>query len=1752
MSDAAELKALLSQLVQNSKEQQDRFEKEKAEQAAALLEVQTKADEKFATLIASIQQPGPITVRAPDPDADAVRADKIQKVNVNMRRSQRFKPYKVSTDTDIKLFLKKFDEELTNVKSLVGLAGEDLKKEEFVPIFRSCLDYSVVERVDQVLKGQSKKWEDLTEADLLKLMKDEFGEKQTEVARVISMFGAQRLTKSPNEKVSEFYFKFLQNIPESMKPSTEQGRKDFVDLIHRSMFYISLDDEYIQKALSDLKDDAPTLKKYFDEAQAAECRRSSYKDIAKTCTTTDSNGITISKWDTSQKKGSNTPSVRNKDFKNAKFGGKTQNKQNFSNQNQNDQKQNASKQNSSKQNEQNQNSQNSNQNHDKTNKKNMKYCKLHKQNFTHVTKDCRQLQKSNLKKLEKNDSDTEDNELQHCTFHSIEAVNPFTPTVKSFASVDDDHPLVTSEPLLTYLNLEGIARYPFEIDTAASHNIISEKYFNMLQKQLEKRGSPIIGNGPSKMLPRPVKIKLADGNMAGQQCPVVQINVSTDIFKFTNNMPLTFLVVKGPNCLIGRHSLAKMWPTEFKMFKQSTCENKKVYDNLKICAKKVTTQLASDCSHKNVDHASSEPSINKVSTISKLKTVKNSNQKANKQQFQNDNSKPVSSSKPQITQQSSKQDKFIKDTTKAVQKSNNASQKSQTKSKAKSQSEDASISRANLKARENEPPASLPTLRNQDQTGFDPGNAAAAATDSKWPARRELPQLPDGPISEEMGREYCLELCEVYHEVFDGSKGCFKDASATLELKPGGYEAIKKSGLRPTCKRPYGLEVQFDEKLDKLYDDLEPIDGKDLFTASQIVPVIDTNKNGERIIKRLAINYKSTINQYIEDVPDIYTTCVDELAKVAGEFRTTVDLEGAFKQVPVDDMLSRKLMAVVTPWGYGIPKCLMFGVKCAPAIFNSNMRKLLHACNGRGPVKCAQMVDDVCLSGKNAKEHFENLAELLYRLYACGLKVNKEKCSFYQREVKFLGKICDERGVRLDPATTNAILGMPTPADKSQLRSFLGHISYISRHIPDLKSARAPLDKLIKPDIQFAWKTEHENAFLKCKKLASNPALLTHFDPAKPLVLTTDASPYGVGACLSHKVVIDNKTRLLPIAYASASLKASQCNYSQIDREGLGVYWGVNYFRQYLLCKEFELHTDCSALTKIFGPHNDLKGCAAGRLSRWAIALMEYSFTVKHIKGTSNCTADSLSRLPVVDKNSISAPFPNVQNATNMNLPQSIKLVESDLIIDVKYLSFNPISEETSCTVNQVVGDNSTLAAWDLVPLNIKEVAAATKTCKVYGKLYRAVKSGKFDAKDKDLSKFAGVFDSLYIESDIIHFGNRIWIPPVYHDRLLTELHSTHIGVISMKRAIRDLFWWPGISKAIENIAAQCSGCKKYKKKPSKNTLSVWPFARRPMERVHVDYFEYKSKHVLIMVDAFSKKIWCHYLGTDTTAKTTCAALFNWFCSESGHPTTLVSDNGPQFTSGLFADKMKIWGIKHIFSPPYHPCSNGAAERAVQLVKDRLKKMDVSSKAIDLYVSLAYITKVHGLTPHSSTDRCPFELIKMGGLPSLFPSLTSDPTQKAELTVTRHCAGKLKKRRSFDEGDLVTVYDNFNKISYDAVVSEVLGTNNYIVISDNGDKHVSGDNMSARAPPSPADVPLAPAAAVTVDNIDSNSVIDDDNLSTISDISDDLDLPTTPFYYNHNNEDAINDPVIPARRGMRELNNLLPPQANTRLRSGRN
>ena len=232
--------------------------------------------------------------------------------------------------------------------------------------------------------------------------------------------------------------------------------------------------------------------------------------------------------------------------------------------------------------------------------------------------------------------------------------------------------------------------------------------------------------------------------------------------------------------------------------------------------------------------------------------------------------------------------------------------------------------------------------------------------------------------------------------------------------------------------------------------------------ATQIVPVV--KKKDGNINVRLCGNYKYSLNPHILDEPHQFISMNDQLDKLKGDHYTCLDVRSAYKQIKVGT--GGELLTLTTPEGFRQPDRLQYGVKTAPKIFQKGMDEMLQGFEGKGPIpNTACVVDDICTTGSSPQEHFSNLIELLTRLSAAGLKLNRDKCKFYQREVKFLGKIIDRNGQRIDPTTVDAILNMPAPTDKHKLRSFLGHMSYVGRHMADLRTARVPLDALLKKDI---------------------------------------------------------------------------------------------------------------------------------------------------------------------------------------------------------------------------------------------------------------------------------------------------------------------------------------------------------------------------------------------------------------------------------------------------------------------------------------------------------------------------------------------------------------------------------------------------------------------------------------------------------------------------------------------------------------
>ena len=110
----------------------------------------------------------------------------------------------------------------------------------------------------------------------------------------------------------------------------------------------------------------------------------------------------------------------------------------------------------------------------------------------------------------------------------------------------------------------------------------------------------------------------------------------------------------------------------------------------------------------------------------------------------------------------------------------------------------------------------------------------------------------------------------------------------------------------------------------------------------------------------------------------------------------------------------------------------------------------------------------------------------------------------------------------------------------SQLKSFLGLINYYGKFLPNLSNTLAPLYKLLQKNTAWQWGPEQQKAFQTAKKSLTSDCLLVHFGPSKGLLLACDASPYGIGAVLSHQM--ENRQER-PIAFSSRTL-APAYNYT--------------------------------------------------------------------------------------------------------------------------------------------------------------------------------------------------------------------------------------------------------------------------------------------------------------------------------------------------------------------------------------------------------------------------------------------------------------------------------------------------------------------------------------------------------------------------------------------------------------------------------
>ncbi|UYV70783.1 K02A2.6-like [Cordylochernes scorpioides] len=729
-------------------------------------------------------------------------------------------------------------------------------------------------------------------------------------------------------------------------------------------------------------------------------------------------------------------------------------------------------------------------------------------------------------------------------------------------------------------------------------------------------------------------------------------------------------------------------------------------------------------------------------------------------------------------------------------------------------------------------------------------------------------------ILQSIEKRNSLNPFEEYPKLFTGL-GTLQ-GSYTIKLK----DESQPHAIYTPRRIPIPLLNKTKEQLDQMVEKgvIEKVEQPTDWCAPMVI-VPKPSSNDLRICVDL-----TALNKFVKrehyPIPSVEYT----LAQMGGaKLFSKLDANSGFWQIPLSEE-SSSLTTFLTPFGRYRFKRLPFGISSAPEVFQRKMSNLLESQSG---VNCH--MDDIVIWGATQEEHDERLRCVLRKLQDSGLTLNKEKCIFSVKEIKFLGHLITERGVLPDPNKVQAIREFPSPSSISEVRRFLGMVNFTGKFIPDLSTILYPLNQLLVKRNDWRWDSAQEEAFEKVKKLLSTSPALTLFDPNLPTTVSADASSYGLGAVLLQK---SEDGYQKAVAYASRTMSETEKRWAQIEKESLAIVWACERFQDYLMGNTFSIETDHKPLIPIFSTKNLDE--MTPRIQRLRLRMMRYSYSIYHTPGKDIVVADALSRSPIKISH------------------------EKDLENEI--CSF--VQQITSCP--------------PFKDENMKEIWQYQNEERVCREIKDYCEKG-WPTKN-ELSAEAKAFWCLRYEMSVIDGllmrNSRIYIPKSLRSKVLNSLHEGHLGIEKCRGRARSSVWWPRISQEIGELVRNCPNCIEERSNPQQ-PLIVSDFPSRPWEKVGIDHFYLKGKYYLLIADYYSRFPELALLEDQTTHSTIlhCKSIF----ARHGIPEEVRSDNGPQF--GLeFKKFAKEYGFHHITSSPRFPQSNGFIESMVKNIKNQLKK----------------------------------------------------------------------------------------------------------------------------------------------------------------------------------------------------------------------
>jgi len=424
-------------------------------------------------------------------------------------------------------------------------------------------------------------------------------------------------------------------------------------------------------------------------------------------------------------------------------------------------------------------------------------------------------------------------------------------------------------------------------------------------------------------------------------------------------------------------------------------------------------------------------------------------------------------------------------------------------------------------------------------------------------------------------------LIQEYTHIFTGV-GKLKNFQVKLHTDPDVVPVAQ-----PHRRVPYSLRQKISDKIKELEDSeiIEQVTGP----TPWVSPIVCVPKphNPEDI--RICVDMRSVNNSILRE-RHITPTITEIIADINGStIFSKLDLNQGYHQLELDPD-SRNLTTFSTHVGLRQYTRLNFGISCASEIFQNAISQVLQGIPG-----VLNVSDDIMIFAKSQEEHMTSLRSVLKRLSENNLTLNKKKCEFGKSKMEFFGLVFSGSGVEADPKKISSLLSVKAPTSVSEVRSFMGMITYVSRFIPNMATIAAPLRMLTHKNQKWKWGSDEQSAFTKLKHCLMSASVMAYYDSKKDISLVVDASPVGLGAILLQEGRV--------ISYASRALSDVESRYSQTERESLAIYWGCDHFRLYLYGRPIVVITDHKALVPLF---NNPLSKPPPRIERWIMKLQDY------------------------------------------------------------------------------------------------------------------------------------------------------------------------------------------------------------------------------------------------------------------------------------------------------------------------------------------------------------------------------------------------------------------------------------------------------------------------------------------------------------------------------------------------------------------